>query len=108
MKRPLLLLRPLPRLQLLALPRLLPRAPLPRPRAPPPGPGGAAPPPRKKIILFGGAPPPPPPPPPGGGGAPPPPPPATPEKNPPHTRHNIGFLAVDAIALRHGFPPFRE
>jgi PTH1 family peptidyl-tRNA hydrolase len=23
-------------------------------------------------------------------------------------RHNIGFLAVDAIARRHGFPPFRE
>ena len=25
-----------------------------------------------------------------------------------HNRHNIGFLAVDAIALRHGFPPFRD
>ena len=23
-------------------------------------------------------------------------------------RHNIGFIAVDAIARRHGFPPFRE
>jgi len=23
-------------------------------------------------------------------------------------RHNIGFMAVDAIAARHGFPPFRE
>jgi PTH1 family peptidyl-tRNA hydrolase len=25
-----------------------------------------------------------------------------------HNRHNIGFLAADAIASRHGFPPFRE
>ena len=25
-----------------------------------------------------------------------------------HNRHNIGFLAADAIAVRHGFPPFRE
>ena len=25
-----------------------------------------------------------------------------------HNRHNIGFLAVDAIASRHAFPPFRE
>ena len=25
-----------------------------------------------------------------------------------NNRHNIGFLAVDAIARRHGFPPFRE
>ena len=25
-----------------------------------------------------------------------------------HNRHNIGFLAADAIALRHGFPPFRD
>ena len=23
-------------------------------------------------------------------------------------RHNIGFMAVDAIASRHGFPPYRE
>ncbi len=23
-------------------------------------------------------------------------------------RHNIGFMAADAIAARHGFPPFRE
>ena len=23
-------------------------------------------------------------------------------------RHNIGFLAVEEIARRHGFPPFRE
>src|SRR3546814_4195942 len=23
-------------------------------------------------------------------------------------RHNIGFLAMDAIAARHGFPPFRQ
>lgn len=23
-------------------------------------------------------------------------------------RHNIGFMAIDAIARRHGFPPFRE
>jgi PTH1 family peptidyl-tRNA hydrolase len=25
-----------------------------------------------------------------------------------HNRHNIGFLAIDAIARRHGFPTFRE
>jgi PTH1 family peptidyl-tRNA hydrolase len=25
-----------------------------------------------------------------------------------HNRHNIGFMAADAIARRHGFPPFRE
>ena len=25
-----------------------------------------------------------------------------------HNRHNIGFLAIDAMARRHGFPPFRE
>ena len=25
-----------------------------------------------------------------------------------HNRHNIGFMAADAIASRHGFPPFRE
>ena len=25
-----------------------------------------------------------------------------------HNRHNIGFLAVDAIARRHGFPGYRE
>ncbi|MBK8083007.1 MAG: aminoacyl-tRNA hydrolase [Devosia sp.] len=25
-----------------------------------------------------------------------------------HNRHNIGFMAVDAIARRHGFPAFRE
>ncbi|MBI4922049.1 MAG: aminoacyl-tRNA hydrolase [Devosia nanyangense] len=25
-----------------------------------------------------------------------------------NNRHNIGFMAADAIASRHGFPPFRE
>ena len=25
-----------------------------------------------------------------------------------NNRHNIGFMAVDAIASRHGFPPFRQ
>lgn len=25
-----------------------------------------------------------------------------------NNRHNIGFLAIDEIARRHGFPPFRE
>lgn len=25
-----------------------------------------------------------------------------------NNRHNIGFMAVDAIARRHGFPPFRK
>ena len=23
-------------------------------------------------------------------------------------RHNVGFMAVDAIAKRHGFPPWRR
>ena len=25
-----------------------------------------------------------------------------------NNRHNIGFMGADAIASRHGFPPFRE
>lgn len=25
-----------------------------------------------------------------------------------NNRHNIGFMAIDAIAARHGFPPFRQ
>jgi PTH1 family peptidyl-tRNA hydrolase len=25
-----------------------------------------------------------------------------------NNRHNIGFMAIDAIASRHGFPPFRQ
>ncbi|SFZ83107.1 peptidyl-tRNA hydrolase, PTH1 family [Devosia enhydra] len=25
-----------------------------------------------------------------------------------HNRHNIGFMAIEAIARRHGFPPFRQ
>ncbi len=25
-----------------------------------------------------------------------------------HNRHNVGFMAIDEIATRHGFPPFRQ
>lgn len=31
-----------------------------------------------------------------------------PGKDRAHNRHNIGFMAVDAIARRHGFPAFRK
>jgi peptidyl-tRNA hydrolase, PTH1 family len=31
-----------------------------------------------------------------------------PEPNQARNRHNIGFMAVDAIAHRHGFPPWRK
>ena len=33
---------------------------------------------------------------------------AIPARNTPHNRHNIGFMAVDEIARRHGFAPWRR